>query len=135
MLRHVTASVLLLATTASAQGTRLLRHPSLRGNVIAFAYGGDLWTTTRNGGAAHRITATPEVETDPVLSPDGSMIAFSRTAGGNTDAWVVPPAGGEARRLTWHPGTARVRGWTPDGKRVLLSSERAAAPQSSFTQL
>ena len=38
---------------------------------------------------ARRLTATPDVETDPHFSPDGSRIAFSRTSNGNTDVYVV----------------------------------------------
>ncbi|MEO5817027.1 MAG: PDZ domain-containing protein [Gemmatimonadaceae bacterium] len=124
-----------LATAASAQGTRILRHPTINGNTIAFAYAGDLWTTSRNGGATRRITSTPEVEGDPQLSPDGSLIAFSRTAGGNADVYVVASAGGEPRRLTYHPGIDRVRGWTRDGKRVVFASDRTSVPQLSYLRL
>ena len=135
MLRRVLVLPFVLVAAAQAQGTRLLRHPAINGNTIAFAYAGDLWVTTRAGGAARRITSTPEVETDPNFSPDGSTIAFSRTAGGNTDVYVVPTAGGEPRRLTYHPGLDRVRGWTPDGKRVVFGSDRASVPQLSYLRL
>ncbi len=135
MLRHAIVSLVVLSATVSAQGTRLLRHPSVRGNVIAFAYAGDIWTTTRAGGVAHRVTATPEVETEPQLSPDGSLVAFTRTVAGNTDVYVAPTTGGESKRLTWHPGLDRVRGWSTDGKRVIFASDRASVPQSSYMQL
>ena len=123
------------AGTAGAQGTRLLRHPAVSREAIAFQYAGDLWVTGRTGGAARRLTATPDVETDPRFSPDGSLIAFSRTSGNNTDVFVVPAAGGEPRRLTYHPGSDRVRGWAPDGKRIFFASDRASPPQSSYLRL
>ena len=124
-----------LPTTALAQGTRLLRHPAISRELIAFEYGGDLWTVSRNGGPARRLTATPEMETDPQFSPDGSLIAFSRVSGGNSDVNVVSAMGGEPKRLTFHPGIDRVRGWTPDGKRIVFASERASVPQASFLRL
>src|SRR5205809_6123995 len=93
---------LVISVAASAQGTRLLRHPTVSRDAIAFEYGGDLWVVSRNGGAARRLTATPEMETDPQFSPDGTRIAFSRTSGGNSDVCVVPVAGGEPKRLTFH---------------------------------
>jgi len=124
-----------LAATAGAQGTRLLRHPTINGNTIVFAYAGDLWATSRAGGATRRITSTPEVEGDPQLSPDGSMIVFSRLAGGNADVYVVPTAGGEPRRLTYHPGLDKARGWTRDGKRVVFASDRVSVPQLSYLRM
>jgi tricorn protease len=120
---------------ALAQGTRLLRHPTVSRDAIAFEYGGDLWVVPRNGGEARRLTSTPEMETDPVFSPDGSRIAFSRTAGGNTDVCVVPTVGGEPKRLTFHPGADRVKGWTPDGKRIVFGSARESVPQASYLRL
>src|SRR5688500_20249061 len=79
--------------------TRLLRHPAVSRDLIAFAHGADLWTVPRAGGQARRLTATPEVETDPKFSPDGSLIAFTRTIGGNTDVYIVPSARSEERRV------------------------------------
>ena len=120
---------------ALAQGTRLLRHPAVSRDAIAFEYGGDLWVVSRSGGDARRLTATPEMETDPAFSPDGARIAFSRTAGGNTDVCVVPVVGGEPKRLTFHPSADRVKGWTPDGTRIVFASDRASVPQASYLRL
>ncbi|HEY7232908.1 MAG TPA: PDZ domain-containing protein [Gemmatimonadaceae bacterium] len=128
-------TVMLGATSLGAQGTRLLRHPAVSKDLVAFEYAGDLWVTSRNGGAARRLTATPGVETDPSFSPDGSLIAYTGTAGRNTDVYVVPATGGDPKRLTYHPGVDRVRGWTPDGKHVVFGSERTSAPQQSYYRL
>src|SRR5436190_17081605 len=124
---HRICFVLILFITsavASAQGTRMLRHPTVSRDLIAFEYASDIWTVSRNGGEARRLTATPGVEYDPYFSPDGSKIAFSATVAGNTDVYVMPTAGGEPKRLTYHPGIDRVRGWSPDGCRILFSSPR-----------
>ena len=117
------------------QGTRLLRHPTVSRDQIAFEYAGDLWVVARAGGSARRLTATPTVETDPQFSPDGSKIAFTATVGGNTDVYVIPTAGGDPTRLTFHPGLDRVRGWSPDGKRVIFASNRASPPHGSYFKL
>ena len=136
MFRAAVAAIALCASALplSAQ-TRLLRHPAVSRDLIAFEYAGDLWVVGRSGGTARRLTATPGVETDPHFSPDGSLIAFSATVGGNTDVYVVPSAGGDPKRLTYHPGVDRARGWTPDGKRVVFASERISAPQQSYMRL
>src|SRR5690349_22056368 len=128
----IAAAVATAASALSAQGTRLLRHPAVSKDLVAFEYAGDLWVVGRNGGSARRLTATPGVETEPSFSPDGSLIAFTGTVGGNTDVYVVPAAGGDPKRLTYHPGADRVRGWSPDGKRVIFGSARTSAPQQSY---
>lgn len=124
-----------LAGPTAAQETRLLRHPTVSRELIAFAYGGDLWVVPRSGGTARRLTATPGVETEPAFSPDGSLIAFTATVAGNTDVYVVPSAGGDARRLTFHPGEDRVRGWSPDGSQVIFASGRLSPPHQSYYRL
>ncbi len=133
--RYVISGLLIcfaIATTVFAQETRMLRHPSVSRDLVAFAYAGDLWVAARSGGNARRLTSTQGAEADPYFSPDGSRIAFSATVAGNTDVYVVPTTGGDAKRLTYHPGPDRVRGWTPDGRRVLFASGRISAPQPYF---
>lgn len=124
-----------LAQGAIAQGTRLLRHPTVGRDVIVFAYAGDLWATGRTGGQARRLTSTPTVETDPNLSPDGSKVAFTAVIGGNSDVYVVPATGGDPKRLTFHPGMDVARGWSPDGRNVVFGSTRASVPHTSFLRL
>ena len=124
-----------LSVSVSGQGTRLLRHPTVSRELIAFEYGGDLWVVSRNGGQARRVTSTQGVELDPYFSPDGSQIAYTSTVAGNTDVYVVPTTGGDPKRLTYHPGIDRVRGWTPDGRSVVFASVRTSAPQQAYFRL
>jgi tricorn protease len=126
---------LISAIVASGQGTRLLRHPTVSRDSVAFEYAGDLWVVGRSGGQARRLTSTPGAEIDPYFSPDGSQIAFTATVAGNTDVYVVPTAGGDPKRLTYHPGLDRARGWTPDGRHVIFASVRDSSPQQAYFQL
>src|SRR6266542_3647532 len=126
---------LTISAVAGAQGTRLLRHPTVSRDSVAFEYAGDLWVVSRSGGQARRATSTQGVELDPYFSPDGSQIAYTSTVAGNTDVYVVPTAGGDPKRLTYHPGLDRVRGWTPDGRRVIFASVRDSAPQQAYFRL
>jgi len=129
-------SVLLLtAQSAVAQGTRLLRQPTVSAEHIAFAHGGDLWVVDRDGGVARRLTSTPAMEADPHFSPDGMHIAFTSNRSGTNAVYVAPTAGGNPTRLTWHPSSAYARGWTPDGTRVLYASGRGNAPNSGVRRL
>ncbi len=109
---------------AAADGpTLLLRQPTVGGGHIAFAYAGDLWVTDLEGSQPRRVTVHPGLESDPHLSPDGRLLAFTGHYDGNADVFVVPVAGGQPQRVSFHPGDDLVRGWSPDG-RVLFRSER-----------
>lgn len=123
------------AQSPDAQGTRLLRHPTVGRDVIVFVYAGDLWATGRNGGQARRLTSTPTVEKEPRLSPDDRKVAFTAAIGGNTDVYVVPTTGGDPKRLTFHPGVDVMRGWSPDGRNIVFGSTRASVPHTSFLRL
>lgn len=120
--------VAVLGRDVRAQGTRLLRQPTLSATLIAFEYGGDIWVADKTGGEARRITSTPATESDPHLSPDGKWIAFTSNRSGAPAVYVVPAEGGIPRRLTWYPAATGARGWTPDGKRVVYACSRETAP-------
>jgi len=125
----LTASVLMLfALFVDAQGTRLLRQPTLSENHIAYTYGGDIWITNLINNQTRRLTSTGAVESNPHFSPDGKTIAFSSNRSGTTSVYTVSVEGGMPERLTWYPSAATVRGWTSDGKQILYSSARETAP-------
>ncbi|NNC62260.1 MAG: protease, partial [Eudoraea sp.] len=117
----------LICTTISAQGTQLLRQPTLSGSDIVFVYANDLWKVPANGGSAQRLTSNEGYEFSPHFSNDGSWVAFTAEYDGNSDVYIIPVSGGEPKRLTWHPGADVVQGWTPDGE-VLFRSAREARP-------
>lgn len=112
----------------SAQGTRLLRQPTVSQQYITFIYADDIWLVNRDGGNAKRLTSFEGAESNPHFSPDGKMIAYTGQYDGNTDVYLIPTEGGEPKRLTWHPSNDVVQGWTPDGKEVLFRSDREGVP-------
>ena len=127
-------SLFFVPLIAASKDTPILaQKPALSRTHVVFAYAGDLWKVSRDGGAAQRLTSGPGVETNPVFSPDGSLITFTGEYDGNVDVFVVPAEGGEPRRLTWHPSPDIALGWTPEGKEVLFTSGRTA--YSRFSEL
>ena len=114
------------APSAATAAPLLLRYPALSQDKIAFRYADDVWTVSRNGGEAERLTSNGQVTAGPYFSPDGAWIAYSAHLNGNTDAYIIPATGGVPRRITWHPGGSRVAGWSPDGKDVLIISSMAS---------
>jgi tricorn protease len=106
--------------------TRMLSQPAISAGHIAFIYAEDLWVAGTDGSQPRRLTVDEGIESNPVFSPDGTMIAFSAQYDGNTNVYVIPVEGGIPRRLTWHPGADLVRGFTPDGNSILFTSARAS---------
>ena len=131
-------TVLVAAATATATSavdvsdTRLLSQPAVSDEHVVFAYAGDLWITSRDGGSSRRLTSHPGNETSPRFSPDGSLVAFSGEYDGNVDVFVIPAVGGEPKRLTWHPGADLVQAFTPSGSAVLFASQRSMFTNRHF---
>ncbi|MCJ7581113.1 MAG: PDZ domain-containing protein [Candidatus Aminicenantes bacterium] len=123
--------IILFGQNGYAQGTRILRTPTVSKDAIAFVHANDIWVVSRKGGNAWRLTSAAGAETDPHFSPDGKYIAFTAQYTGNTDIYVVPSAGGQPKRLTWHPGRDTAMGWMPDGVNVLFQSGREGHPTAS----
>ncbi|MEM7296800.1 MAG: PDZ domain-containing protein [Bacteroidota bacterium] len=116
-----------ISFSALAQGTQLLRQPTISSTDIVFVYANDLWKVSRSGGDAIRLTTNEGYESMPHFSPDEQWIAFSAQYDGNTDVYVIPSNGGSPKRLSYHPSADIVQGWTPDGK-VIFRSTRQAYP-------
>src|SRR5277367_441262 len=112
-------------SAAAEENPLLVQAPTISKTQIVFAYGGYLWSVPREGGEARQLT-TGGHEGRPRFSPDGNWIAFTGQYDGNIDAYVMPTDGREPKRLTWHPDPDVVVGWTPAGKKVLISSAREA---------
>ncbi|HEY6337424.1 MAG TPA: PDZ domain-containing protein [Candidatus Sulfotelmatobacter sp.] len=143
LIRRCTAAALFLfftATLAFSQPPegRLMRFPDIRGDKIAFVYGGDIWVASASGGAADRITAHPGRELFPKFSPDGKWIAFTGQYDGNFNVYVMSSEGSQPRQLTFYQGSPlplndrmgihnEVIAWTPDSKRIVFLTRRDAS--------
>ena len=129
-------SLVLALSPAQSQAKgklHIFQSPALSRNLIAFGYAGDLWTVSRQGGRASRLTSGIGIESNPVFSPDGSTLAFTGEYDGNTDVFTIPAVGGIPHRVTYHPAPDVAVGWSPDGKRILFRSNRQAV--SRYTQI
>ena len=119
------------ASLGADQKEPLAQQPTISKTTIVFQSGGYLWSVPREGGEARQLT-TAGHEDSPQFSPDGTQIAFTGQYDGNVDVYVMPAAGGTPKRLTWHPGQDIALGWTPDGKRILFSSNKQACDSRKF---
>ncbi|MGX6741217.1 S41 family peptidase [Streptomyces xantholiticus] len=110
-----------------------LRYPHLHGDLIAFTAEDDVWVAPLDGGRAWRVSADNMPVNHPRISPDGTRIAWSSYRDGPPEVHVAPVDGGPSDRLThWGSYRTSVRGWTPDGRVLALSTQGQASLRRSW---
>ncbi|MBN1995724.1 MAG: PDZ domain-containing protein [Anaerolineae bacterium] len=109
-------------------------NPTIHQNTVVFVCEDDLWAVPARGGVARRLTANLGIVSHPALSPDGKWLAFVGREDGEAEVYVMPAPGGQATRLTWLGSQTVVLGWTPDGQKIIFSSN-AGQPFASLTPL
>jgi Ca2+-binding RTX toxin-like protein len=78
----------------------------------------DVWVMNADGSNPVQLTftaASGQVNTSPHWSPDGKLLAFSNTAGGDNEIYTMPATGGQATPLTTNDVNDRGPQWTRDG--------------------
>lgn len=120
-------AVLVLAAQSRAdEPIRLLQEFTLspKGDVIYFAWRGDIWSHPTTGGSATRLTAHPAGERFPRVSPDGKSLAFVSDRTGVLQVYRMPVGGGEPEQITTHSEGSVCSGWLPDGSGLLVRGNR-----------
>jgi tricorn protease len=99
-----------------------LRQPTLQGDSIVFVSDDDLWQASTRGGIARRLTDGLSEPSTPCLSPDGRWLAYICRDEQHPEVYLMPAEGGPSRRLTWLGPDTLVRGWTPQGHILFVST-------------
>ncbi|GAA1334717.1 S41 family peptidase [Saccharothrix algeriensis] len=100
-----------------------LRFPHLHGDLVTFVAEDDVWLAPLAGGRAWRVTADQVPVFSPRFDPSGTRLAWASRRDGAPEVHLAPVAGGEATRLThWGCANTTVRGWTPQGEVVAVTS-------------
>ena len=106
------------------------------GNIKHF----DIYVMDADGKNQQRLTENPDDDQYPSWSPDGKRIVFSSQREGHfrgdfgitDEIYVMDADGGNQQRLTenrqydWYPS------WSPDGKRIVFSSQREGHFRGDF---
>ncbi len=121
-------------TDHKTEGVRLARM-SRDGKWIVYECGGDLWIAATSGAQSPRklaieVHADDKENSDRVLTVTQGMSEYSMSADERAVAFTVmgeifvcPTSGGKATRLTDRAANDHAPAWSPDGKKLIFSSD------------
>jgi len=88
-----------------------------------------LWRSRTDGSERLQLTYSPQLASEPRISPDGTRVAFSTP---DSTAYVINMNGGTAKKIA---DNASAPDWSPDGNLVVVGSAtpgKAVGEQGSF---
>lgn len=91
---------------------------------IVFSSADDIFVMNEDGSNRVQLTTHPEMDFDPVWSPDGSQIAFRSHRDGNEEIYIMNADGSNQHNLTNHPEGDWSPAWSPDGTQIAFASGR-----------
>jgi dipeptidyl aminopeptidase/acylaminoacyl peptidase len=91
---------------------------------------GNLWLAASDGSGQRKLTSFGGDEHGARWSPDGTRIAYLRSAGDRDGAeiYVHDLASGQSARITRVPKTPASLRWSPDGQQLAFAMQVAAEP-------
>ena len=92
------------------------------GRTIAFVRGGDVYSVRPDGSGQRRLTSGPELDSAPVVSPNGKVVVFERraAAGQQGDLYTVGATGGHLHQLTSGAGDDHGADFRADGGAIVF---------------
>lgn len=122
------------ALGAQAETPKWVRQSSISpdGTTIAFAYQGDIYTVSAQGGDARQLTTNAAFDSYPIWSPDGSKIAFASDREGALNIYVIDAKGGAPKQLTHAPLKKLPISWLDNEHVLYQSAVRPSAKDMEF---
>ena len=86
----------------------------------------EIYIMNADGSEVLRLTDNQTEDAFPVLSPDGTQVAFSRNVRGQFELLVMDSDGTNARRMIRSPNADEVLpSWSPDGRKLAFTATTA----------
>jgi len=98
----------------SARDRRIIYSSSAGGTV-------DLWTANADGSDARQLTNDARLESDPIVTADGSTIVYINRGRGTAGIWRMNVDGAQPRQIAAAPAIYDFT-LSPDGKRIVYAS-------------
>jgi len=124
---NLTALIVLTLGLVSAQGATAIEEQVP--DSLVFARNGDLFRATIDGSETVQLTTTKARESNPAVSPDRRLIAYTRA---KDELWFMNTDGSDQRRLlARRPSSVRYAStgspsWSPGGRMIYV--ERWSQP-------
>ncbi len=105
---------------------------STDGRTIAFVRGGDLYSVRPDGSGLRQLSSGAELDSAPVVSPDGKRVVFERRAGAGAaaDLYAVRVLGGGLHALTGGPDDDHQADFSPDGRTIVFVRDSGDGPNT-----
>lgn len=116
--------------------SRMINRPTYHplDNIIAYSAqtgaNWDVWLTTEDGQQQFRVTSAPDMESNPLWSPDGKTLAYKvAPAGGKysltSQNFATFTEGYDKPAIhTWQgPESVQMNDWSPDGAKITYTAE------------
>ena len=92
--------------------------------TLVFAWAGDIWTSSLQGGKASRLTYHPAPDDTPKVSRDGNFVFFNSDRTGSKQVFRIPIQGGTPDQITFHSEGSSLEDLHPTKPVILVRGYR-----------